>query len=362
MKIVTYPLNNIEYVAEDAELFHCTRTSGVWAENSLTPMVVGTGATVIIGKGVAWIQNKEFAGKVVAIKDDVTVDLGPTSTTLPRLDVVALRFDASLNKTELVVKEGTPADSPKLPEITRTGTVYELYIASVLRPVNVPTVSASNLTDLRFNEAVCGLMADSITRIDTKAINAQVTALISELNEVLQGVKDNSEFMMKSDWSQDGILNVEKGGTGASTLSSLRYSMGLGSGAGPLSSLNGGTGGRSAEEGLRNLMAATKLVNVTGSNVEISKTRHIPGIDAVIVDLRAKVNFPMEKAVWYTIAKVPSSFVPSGSKALSATYMVAGEQQFSAYINTSGEIRVKPSKSTGEYPSFNVYVSGVYLL
>lgn len=362
MSIVTYPLNNVQYTAEDAELFHCTRTSGVWAENSLTPMADGTGSTVTIGKGVAWIQNKEFAGKVVAIKDDVTVDLGPTSTTLPRLDVVALRFDASLNKTELVVKEGTPAASPKLPEITRTGTVYELYIASVLRPVNVPTVSASNLTDLRFNEAVCGLMADSVTRIDTKAINAQVTALISELNEVLQGVKDNSEFMMKSDWSQDGILNVEKGGTGASTLSALRFSMGLGPGAGPLTQLHGGTGGRNAEEGLGNLMSAARDVIVTGRTLEANKTRHIPGIDAVIVDLKAKVNFAMEKAAWYTIAKVQSSVVPRVSKALSATYMVEGEQQFSACINTNGEIRVKPSKPTGENPSFNIYVSGVYLL
>ena len=209
MSIVTYPLNNVQYTAEDAELFHCTRTSGVWAGNSLTPTADGTGTTVTIGKGIAWIQNEEFSGKVIAIKDDVIVDLGATSTTLPRMDVVALRFDASLNKSELVVKKGTPAVSPKLPEITRTGTVYELYIASVLRPVNVPIVSASNLTDLRLNETVCGLMADSVTRVDTEAINAQVTALISELNEVLQGVKDNSEFMLKTEWSQDGILSVE---------------------------------------------------------------------------------------------------------------------------------------------------------
>ena len=29
MSVITYPLNNIEYTASDAELYNCTRTSGV---------------------------------------------------------------------------------------------------------------------------------------------------------------------------------------------------------------------------------------------------------------------------------------------------------------------------------------------
>nr|DAG75024.1 MAG TPA: hypothetical protein [Caudoviricetes sp.] len=31
MAIITYPLNNIEYTAADAEIYNCTRTSGVYA-------------------------------------------------------------------------------------------------------------------------------------------------------------------------------------------------------------------------------------------------------------------------------------------------------------------------------------------
>ena len=362
ISIVTYPLNNVQYTAEDAELFHCTRKSGVWAGDSLTPSANGIDASVTIGKGIAWIQNEDFSGKVVAIKEDVTVDLGATSATLPRLDVIALRFDASLNESEIVVKKGTPASNPSLPEIVRTGTVYELYLASVLRPVNVPNVTAENLTDLRLDETVCGLMADSVTSIDTTAINEQVTALISELNEVLQGVKDNSEVMMKTDWSQDGILSVIKGGTGVSNLSALRFSMGLGTGAGALTPLYGGTGGNSAFEGLEHLMSATRVVNVTGSNLEENKTRHIPGIDAIVVDLKVRVNSAMEKDVWYTVAKVPSGFAPSNAKSLSATYILEGDQQFSAHVNTSGDIRVKLAKTTIDSPNFNIYVNGVYLL
>ena len=39
--MITYPLNNIDYTAEDAELFHCTRTSGIWATNDFPISVTG---------------------------------------------------------------------------------------------------------------------------------------------------------------------------------------------------------------------------------------------------------------------------------------------------------------------------------
>lgn len=34
MAIITYPLNDVEYTAEDAETYLCTRTSGVYAAES----------------------------------------------------------------------------------------------------------------------------------------------------------------------------------------------------------------------------------------------------------------------------------------------------------------------------------------
>lgn len=402
MSIVTYPLNNVEYVAEDAELFHCTRKSGVWADNSFTPFVTGTNNSVTISKGVAWIQNTEFAGKVVALKQDVVVDLGTASTTLPRIDVVALQFNASLNKTEIVVKQGTPASSPKMPEISRTGTVYELYLASVLRPVNATTISVGSLTDLRMDENVCGLMADSVTSVDTKAINTQIMALINDLSKEIENVKGIVGLMFESDWAENGILKTSKGGTGLTTSPTmtvnlettkgdsifkenpspgvkgrlpvtnggtgtysypmLRSKLGLGQSTDALSAKYGGTGATTAKDALKNLMIESPGISLTGNNIEDQNSRYIPGIGVVIIDVRVRVNSTMDKDTWYNVATVPTTFAPRISKALAATYGLTGSMNFSAIVNSEGKINIKPSLSTGSDPNFTVYINGIYVL
>ena len=46
-----------------------------------------------------------------------------------------------------------------------------------------------NVTDLRFDSSCCGLMADSVTNVDTSAIKAQVMALVNELCTKLSEVE-----------------------------------------------------------------------------------------------------------------------------------------------------------------------------
>ena len=188
MAMITYPLNNIDYQAEDAELFHCTRTSGIWAEDSFSMSVTGADNNITIGQGIAWINNEEFSGKVAAMKTAETIDLGIADSVYPRIDVVAIQFSVNNNATELIVKKGTPASSPVRPEITRTGAIYELYLCEVLRPAGAITVTAGNVTDVRLDPVVCGLMADSVTKIDTAAINAQVSELIENIKDRAEAV------------------------------------------------------------------------------------------------------------------------------------------------------------------------------
>lgn len=166
MAFITYPLNNIDYTAEDAELFHCTRTSGIWAKDSFPISVTGADNNVTIGTGIAWINNKEFSGKVAALKSEEVLDLGIADSTYPRIDVIAIQYSANNNATDVVIKKGTPATNPVKPAIVRTGSTYELYLASVYRPAGATVISSSNITDLRMDSSVCGLMADSVTKVD----------------------------------------------------------------------------------------------------------------------------------------------------------------------------------------------------
>ena len=211
--MITYPLNKIEYQATDAELFHCTRNSGIYSSEDFRPSVSGVDNIVNISEGIGWIRNSRFSGKVVCEKITTSVDLGLADASLPRWDVVCLQFDKSKNATEIVVKNGTPASSPLLPEISQTETLYELYICKVYRKAGAVSVTAVDVTDLRLDPIYCGLMADSVTEIDTTGINAQINALIEELREEIAGVETSAEIMLKSvyDTNNDGVVdNAEK--------------------------------------------------------------------------------------------------------------------------------------------------------
>lgn len=166
MAIITYPLNHIEYHAEDAELFHATRTSGVFANDDFPITVSGSGNVVTIGEGIGWIRNSKFSGKVVANKAEISLDLGLPHATYPRIDAVVLRFSANANASAIIVKKGTAQTNPAPPEVVQTESIYELHLYHVYRPAGSANVVASNVTDLRANTAYCGLMADDVTMLN----------------------------------------------------------------------------------------------------------------------------------------------------------------------------------------------------
>ena len=165
MATITYPLNNIEYTAEYAELYHATRTSGVFANDDFSITVSGDGNIVTIGEGIGWIRNSKFSGKVVANKAEMSLDLGLPHATYPRIDAVVLQFDANANASEIIVKNGTAQTNPTPPEVVRTESVYELHLYHVYRTAGAASVTASNVTDLRSDSAYCGIMSDDVTML-----------------------------------------------------------------------------------------------------------------------------------------------------------------------------------------------------
>ena len=165
MAIITYPLNNIEYTAEDAELYHATRTSGVFANDDFPITVSGDGNVVTIGEGIGWIRNSKFSGKVVANKAEMSLDLGLPHATYPRIDAVVLQFNANANASEIIVKNGTAQTNPTPPEVVRTESVYELHLYHVYREAGAASVIASNVTDLRSDSDYCGIMSDDVTML-----------------------------------------------------------------------------------------------------------------------------------------------------------------------------------------------------
>ena len=203
MAFITYPLNNIEYSAEDAELFHATRTSGVYANDSFGYSVTGENNIITIGTGIGWIKNNDFAGKVIALKVPVSVDMGISDPIFPRIDAVVIQFDANANETNIIVKNGTAASYPIAPPVVRTEAIYELHLYQVLRNAGSIVISSSAIKDLRLNSEYCGIMADSVTSVDTESIQKQIDAFI-------ENARSQTEFFVSETKAetQDLITNT----------------------------------------------------------------------------------------------------------------------------------------------------------
>lgn len=177
MPIITYPLNDVDYSASDAEIYNCTRTSGVYANTDNLDLTIKAARTVSIGAGMAWIKNSAFSGKAVAVTEPVELSFDAPDNTLNRIDRVVLGFSAADNATMLYVKKGTPAANPVAPTVEKTAALYELGLYDVSVPAGLVALTTSNIADQRANGDVCGIMSDGVTRSGT--YSETVTAVLS---------------------------------------------------------------------------------------------------------------------------------------------------------------------------------------
>lgn len=186
MAILTYPLNGIQYNAEDAEAYLCTRESGVYSAENNFALEITDAMQVTIGKGIAWIKNEDFAGKVVKSDTGVTLAVPIADGVLNRIDRVVIQFNKAENATQIVLKQGAPATYPVAPAIVRDGTVYELGLYEISVNAGVVEITNGNIRNTMLDESVCGLMRDGVTGIPTETLYEQAQDIIETLNETLQ--------------------------------------------------------------------------------------------------------------------------------------------------------------------------------
>lgn len=202
MAITAYPLNNIEYSAEDAMLMNLPISSGVFADDDHFAISLSGDFSATISAGLGFIRYDTAKGFTFYMDAEETVLFDEPDTVLSRIDRVVLRWDESKNGVSLAVKKGSPSSTPVAVERETNSSVYELVLYDITIAANATSISAANITDQKLNPALCGLMANNITSIDTAAINAQITALIAgqntaiqnAVNDALQEAKESGDF------------------------------------------------------------------------------------------------------------------------------------------------------------------------
>lgn len=197
MAIITYPLDNVDYLGDDAALFHCTRTTGIYAGDDFSFSVNGADNIVTVQPGLAWMRINRFKGLVAAMKLETNVDMGLPDPVYPRIDRVVLQYDANKNDTEIVVKSGSPSSNPRPPMRSMTEALYEIHLLEVRRDPGAVAITEKDVTDLRLDKSCCGLMAESVTEVDTEAINNQFQDLLQTIEQELSDIEAGSAVELK---------------------------------------------------------------------------------------------------------------------------------------------------------------------
>ncbi len=149
--------------AADAEILQKLRQreikDGVYPDDSTYLQVMSNNdMTVTVKAGYAHIQ-----GVQVWIKEDVILVVEDANVLVDRIDRVVLRLSLVDREVTLAIKKGDTS-------LTRiAGQTWELGLADLAAAKNNAVITQSEITDLRLNPSLCGIVS-GLMQVDTKTI------------------------------------------------------------------------------------------------------------------------------------------------------------------------------------------------
>ena len=151
----------------------------------------GTNLRVAVGK--AWI-NGYYADNTTAATLTVNV-----ASTLPRIDLVALRLNLSTRDIRFVVRAGVPAANPVPAEIVRSTAYHELGLAHIRVDPSTTVLTNSAITDLRPDPNYCGIVRGMLENLEGNELFTQLQARFDEWFATIQGqINDNAAASFQS--------------------------------------------------------------------------------------------------------------------------------------------------------------------
>lgn len=166
-----------DYTAQSyADMFALFIGNGVFGSpTNQLKVIPGTGLSVVVTPGWAFINGTWYHND-----SEKTITIPANSGSSSRIDSIKVRFNASNRE---ITTLGFTGDI----SVTRGTTYYDLKLAEVIVPVAAVEISASNITDTRMNESVCGLVKGLMEIETTEDLFAQYE---SQFNDWFDTVKD----------------------------------------------------------------------------------------------------------------------------------------------------------------------------
>ena len=202
-KIVLYPANGYDFDAADVAAYLAGLTSGVFSGDEDFPVTATGGLKVTVGAGRGWVHPSRFTGYSITKREADTLTMPLADPSLPRIDRIVMRYDAGARAASLQVLQGTASSTPTAPAISRTELIYDLCLAEITRPAGSTSITTGQITDTRLDEALCGIVRDSVTGIPTDELLAaareRINALEEKATSSAAAAKDSAEAAKSSE-------------------------------------------------------------------------------------------------------------------------------------------------------------------
>lgn len=133
-----------------------------------------SGLKVIVKAGSAYID-----GYYYELTENKTLTVQVNSSSYIQTDSVVIRFDKTNRKMSLELKSNDTS-------VSNTSTVKELQLATIKKSVGASSIRASDITDKRPYNEVCGFVTGVVQQISTSDLFSQFTSMF---NEWFNGIK-----------------------------------------------------------------------------------------------------------------------------------------------------------------------------
>ncbi|EPY2284211.1 hypothetical protein ACTQ4P_16900 [Clostridium sporogenes] len=130
---------------------------------------------VILKKGKGWIEGYKYENT-----DDLVLDIDVADGVLNRIDRIVLRYDVAEREVRARIKKGEYKSEPIAPTLQRDADRYELALADIKVNAGAIKITQADITDLRFNKKLCGLVHAPIEQIDSTVIFNQFQSWYSQ--------------------------------------------------------------------------------------------------------------------------------------------------------------------------------------
>lgn len=171
--------------AEDAsffaKFFNQFISNGVFPNPSTNMQVLAdTGMQIKVSIGTCFING--YMGWV----ENAEIKTIEESDIQARIDRVVARLDFDERKIDWYIKKGTASGNPVAPELQRDYDIYEIGLADIRVNANIIEIKQENITDLRLNSDLCGIVAVPLEHVDT-------TTLFNQYQDWLENATEQGE-------------------------------------------------------------------------------------------------------------------------------------------------------------------------